>query len=82
MHADEACAAAPELLGEVQRRWENCRLLEAELNCLFPSQPGTATDPDLAENDTAPSCFRRSPATRWSRSWAAEGWAWCTRPAT
>ncbi|HEX8915953.1 MAG TPA: serine/threonine-protein kinase, partial [Humisphaera sp.] len=33
---DEVCAAAPELLPEVRRRWEHCQRLGAELDELFP----------------------------------------------
>ena len=36
---EEACAASPELVPEVRRRWEHCRRVEAELNALFPMRP-------------------------------------------
>src|SRR5262245_13242053 len=34
---EEVCCACPELLPEVRRRWEQMRLVEAELEALFPA---------------------------------------------
>src|SRR4051794_39730163 len=39
---DEVCRDSPELLPEVRRRWQNCRVVRAELDDLFPSTPGIA----------------------------------------
>jgi serine/threonine-protein kinase len=41
---EEVCAACPELLPEVRRRWRQMRLVEAELEALFPTrqEPGGA----------------------------------------
>ena len=36
---EEVCAACPELLPEVRRRWQQMCVLEAELDALFPT-PG------------------------------------------
>ena len=36
---EEVCGACPELLPEVRRRWEQMRIVEAELDALFPT-PG------------------------------------------
>jgi serine/threonine-protein kinase len=39
---EEICAASPELLPEVRERWKQMRLIEAELEALFPSSgPGS-----------------------------------------
>ena len=38
---EEVCGACPELLPEVRRRWQQMRLVNAELDALFP-----ASDPD------------------------------------
>jgi serine/threonine-protein kinase len=57
---EEVCAACPELLPEVRRRWEKMRLLEAELEALFPTtgpQSGasaTASVPAGAELPSIP----------------------------
>ena len=40
---EEVCGDCPELLPEVRRRWQRMRLVEAELDPLFPT-PGTAPD--------------------------------------
>jgi serine/threonine-protein kinase len=40
---EEVCADCPELLSEVRRRWQQMRLLEAELEALFPTP---APNPD------------------------------------
>ncbi|HEX8912917.1 MAG TPA: serine/threonine-protein kinase, partial [Humisphaera sp.] len=37
---DDVCAADPDLLPEVRRRWEHCRRVGAELDALFPSTVG------------------------------------------
>src|SRR5262249_421259 len=42
---EEVCAACPELLPEVRRRWQQMRLVEAELNAIFPT-PGPTRDAD------------------------------------
>ena len=34
---EEVCADCPELLAEVRRRWQQMRLVEAELNAMFPT---------------------------------------------
>src|SRR5262245_4394012 len=46
---EEVCGACPELLPEVRRRWQQMRLVEAELDALFPS-PG----PDIDAETPAP----------------------------
>jgi serine/threonine-protein kinase len=33
---EEACADCPELLAQVRQRWQHVRLVEAELDALFP----------------------------------------------
>src|SRR6516225_2521734 len=39
---EEVCGACPELLPEVRRRWQQMRIVEAELDALFP---GAGPDP-------------------------------------
>src|SRR5262249_52423628 len=34
---EEVCAVCPDLLPEVRRRWEQMRIVEAELDALFPA---------------------------------------------
>jgi eukaryotic-like serine/threonine-protein kinase len=34
---EEVCGACPELLPEVRRRWQQMRIVEAELDALFPT---------------------------------------------
>src|SRR5215471_7725996 len=34
---EEVCGACPELLPEVRRRWEQMRIVEAQLDALFPA---------------------------------------------
>jgi serine/threonine-protein kinase len=45
---EEVCANCPELLPEVRRRWKQMRMVEAELDQLFPT-PGPTRDSDLPE---------------------------------
>src|SRR5271165_2655084 len=40
---EEVCGACPELLPEVRRRWQQMRIVEAELDALFPT---TGPHPD------------------------------------
>src|SRR5260370_35818276 len=40
---DEVCGACPELLPEIRKRWHQMRVVEAELEALFPTQ---GPDPD------------------------------------
>jgi serine/threonine-protein kinase len=48
---EEVCAAYPELLAEVQRRWRQLRLVSAELEALFPV-PAPSTGPhDASRQD-------------------------------
>ena len=80
---EEVCAACPELLPEVRRRWLQMCAVEAELDALFPTpgpDPGPAPIPPLP-GMRAPSC-RRYRAMRWRPSSAAGAWAWSTRPGT
>src|SRR5262245_31265328 len=44
---EEVCASCPELLPEVRRRWQQARLVRAELNLLFPpaTEAGADTRP-------------------------------------
>src|SRR3954470_22696769 len=42
---EEVCAACPELLPEVRRRWRQMCAVEAQLDALFPT-PRTDLDPD------------------------------------
>ena len=35
---EEVCSDCPELLLEVRQRWQQMRLVEAELNAMFPTQ--------------------------------------------
>ena len=41
---EEVCGDCPELLPEVSRRWLQMRIVEAELDALFPT-PGPDSDP-------------------------------------
>jgi serine/threonine-protein kinase len=42
---EEVCSDCPELLPEVRRRWQRIRLVDAELDALFPTPaPGPGTD--------------------------------------
>src|SRR5260370_33100357 len=42
---EEVCGANPELLAEVRRRWLQMRIVEAELNAMFPTPgPGAGAD--------------------------------------
>ena len=43
---EEVCGACPELLPEVRQRWRQMRLVEAELNAMFPT-PGGSPGADL-----------------------------------
>src|SRR5215468_1878006 len=45
---EEVCAACPELLAEVRQRWQQMRLVEAELEALFPT-PKPNQDADTSE---------------------------------
>src|SRR3954449_4832914 len=40
---EEVCAACPELLPEVRRRWQQMRIVKAELDAMFPTS-GPASD--------------------------------------
>src|SRR3954454_19997486 len=40
---EEVCGACPELLPEVRRRWQQMRIVEAELDAMFPA---SGPDPD------------------------------------
>src|SRR5277367_6834989 len=43
---EEVCGACPELLTEVQRRWRQMCLVEAELEAMFPgAAPSPSTGP-------------------------------------
>ena len=43
---EEVCGACPELLPEVRKRWQQMRIVEAELEALFPTPgPDPAADP-------------------------------------
>jgi serine/threonine-protein kinase len=44
---EEVCAACPELLPEVRQRWQQMRLVQAELHAMFPSR-GPNRDADTA----------------------------------
>jgi serine/threonine-protein kinase len=46
---DEVCAGSPDLLPEVRRRWDHCRLVDAHLKALFPS---TSRPSSLRERST------------------------------
>jgi serine/threonine-protein kinase len=47
---DEVCRDCPELLGEVRREWERVRVVEAEMDALFPGPDGPPPD-DAAFRD-------------------------------
>ena len=77
---EEVCGACPELLPEVRRRWQQMRIVEAELDALFPdagARPRTPRPPFPGMR--APSC-RGSRAMRWRPCSAAAAWASSTRP--
>src|SRR5260370_18293431 len=45
---DEVCGACPELLPEIRKRWQQMRVVQAELEALFPtegSDPGSDDPP-------------------------------------
>src|SRR6516225_1535111 len=42
---EEVCGDCPELLPEIRQRWQQMRLVEAELESLFPT-PGSNPDAD------------------------------------
>jgi serine/threonine-protein kinase len=46
---EEVCSSYPELLPEVRQRWQQMRLVEAQLNAMFPS-PETKTDGDRPDS--------------------------------
>src|SRR3954449_2753440 len=46
---EEVCAACPELLPEVRRRWQQMRIVEAELDAMFP-----ASGPDSDAETSTP----------------------------
>ena len=48
---EEVCGACPELLPEVRRRWQQVRLVEAELDARFPV---AGTDSDAETSDPWP----------------------------
>jgi serine/threonine-protein kinase len=52
---EDVCADCPELLPEVRRRWRQMRIVEAQLDALFPTR---GPDPGAARGD------RRMPPTR------------------
>src|SRR6516162_7257576 len=41
---EEVCRACPELLPEVRRRWLEMRILDAELDVLFPVEPSSISE--------------------------------------
>ena len=41
---EEVCRACPELLPEVRRRWLQMRILDAELDALFPAEPSSLSE--------------------------------------
>jgi eukaryotic-like serine/threonine-protein kinase len=45
---EEVCGACPELVPEVRRRWQQMRVVDAELNALFPTQ-GPKSDVNTAD---------------------------------
>ena len=44
---EEVCSACPDLLPEVRRRWQQMRIVEAELDALFPVV-GTDSDAETS----------------------------------
>ena len=81
---EEVCAACPELLPEVRRRWLQMCAVKAELDVLFPTPgpdpgPGADTPASLAYGRRVAADTR---AMRWRPSSAAGAWAWSTRPGT
>ena len=57
---EEVCGACPELLPEVRRRWQQMRIVEAELDALFPA-PGPGPDADTPPSGHAGADLPRIP---------------------
>src|SRR3954467_1538640 len=57
---EEVCAHCPELLAEVRRRWQQMRLVEAELDALFPT-PGPNQDANTPASRTPTAELPRIP---------------------
>src|SRR5262245_19584250 len=55
---EEVCAACPEVLPEVRRRWQQLRLLQSQVGALFPEPRATpgpgSTSPGQAPADDLP----------------------------
>src|SRR6516164_2371949 len=51
---EEVCRACPELLPEVRRRWLLMRILDAELDALFPAEPSSISEGGSARGVPGP----------------------------
>ena len=71
---EQVCVACLELLPEVRHRWQQMRILEAELDALFPAPCPTWMPIPTFPGMPAATC-RRSLATTWRRSSATAAWA-------
>ena len=78
---EEVCASCPELLPQVRARWQNMRLLRANLDALFPppTESGASPPATSPEGPALPAGPRLRGA---GRSWAGGAWASSTGPGT
>src|SRR5215831_18566537 len=51
---EEVCRACPELLPEVRRRWLQMRIVDAQLDALFPAEPSSISEGGSARGDHGP----------------------------
>ena len=51
---EEVCRACPELLPEVRRRWLQMRIVDAELDALFPAGPSSISEGGSARGVPGP----------------------------
>jgi serine/threonine protein kinase len=59
---EEVCSDCPELLSEVRRRWLQMRMVEAELDALFPkAEPATVSDGGSGRDAEPPEADELSP---------------------
>ena len=75
---EEVCADCPDLLPEVRRRWRQMRLVEAELDAMFPT-PGPDRNTD-ASGPREPPTSRGFVAMKWRRCSAGAVWESSIRP--
>ena len=79
--AEEVCADCPELLPEVQRRWQSFRLIDEEVAALLPDS-ATHRDPDGVRPLGNTGELPQIPGTAWTAFSVPAAWASSTAPGT